>query len=928
MFRIGIWVAFLLCCMMFYTTHVTVKMLPLDNKPEFNVVVNLPEGTALPVTANLIQDLTDETLKLPEVTAIQTYAGTASPFNFNGLVRHYYLRDKPWEGDLQIQLLHKSKRKRSSHQIAVEAREKLTPIAKKYGALIQVVEMPPGPPVLQTMVAEIYGPDDATRRQVAKDVTEIFRKAESIVDVDNYMQAPHDTWSFVVNQQKAEYQNVTTEDVTKQLAMVMGGQKLGAVKVGREVEPPFLVVPAPLDVRSQFAQLGELPIQTRDNRLVPLSELGAFVRQPADPIIFHKDLRPMEYVTGEVAGRLAAPVYGMIEIADLLKDYKTPDGVTLSGHLVGPPADDFKSGFEWTGEWTVTYETFRDMGLAFAAALVLIYMLVVMEFGNFRLPGIIMAPIPLTLIGIIPGHWLFGAEFTATSMIGWIALAGIIVRNSILLVDFSKHAIADGMPVRTAVLEAARTRTRPIVITSLALIAGSASILTDPIFQGMAISLLFGAIVSTALTLIVIPIACNRAAGAFSATKRFDEMPEAALAGAATAAYAETPACAPVADKPGLVERMLGNGRGDAGSSTAAAGDATGGTRGGWLAPIGAAFAFIAEAVRHLLTTPADVSLPKANGLRGYLQGLWNFVKEALAHLLGLKPAGGGNGGGSSTPPAGGTPPSPAPSAPVSGGHGGAMTPAGSAAAPASAVAAASAEITPATVPVAVQAAVPEAAPSAAPPATVEPGRASAARDFAIAPAVASRLAAQSESNGADVLPAVLSVGGSAVAARVHQTVTTTAPATEADSLAISAASAAVAAAMTGRTVTTTPAIAATAVAAVAAPQLAAPSPQPDAAPLGDAQTDLFGIKGIGPVVAAQLAALGVTRIEQIATWKHADIVRMEEVLAFKGRIGRENWVGQAQAIMLGGAPHRKRSTTRSAAKRTSSVRKSKRKSR
>ena len=524
MFRIGIWAAFLACCALFYTQNVSVKMLPMDNKPEFNIVVNMPEGTALPVTANVMQQLAAKALDIPEVTALQSYAGTASPYNFNGLVRHYYLRTKPWQGDLQVQLLDKSERKRSSHLIAVDARERLTPIAKSLGARIEVVEMPPGPPVLQTVVAEVYGPDAATRRKVTHDLTEIFEKSESVGDVDNYLQAPHDTLVFTVNQVKADFQSVSIADISRQLSLVMGGARLGDAKLGHELEPRSIVLQAPLEVRADIARLGETPIRAQDNRLVPLSELGSFERQPQDQVVFHKDLRPLEYVTGEAVGRLAAPVYAMLEVSKLLKDYKTPDGVTIGGTLVGPPDDNNKSGFEWTGEWTVTYETFRDMGLAFAAAMVLIYMLVVLEFGNFRLPGIIMAPIPLTLIGIIPGHWLLGAEFTATSMIGWIALGGIIVRNSILLVDFSKHAILEGTPVREAVILACRARTRPIIITSLALMGGSASIITDPIFQGMAISLLFGAAVSTVLTLVVIPLACARAPGAFSmAGNAFDE---------------------------------------------------------------------------------------------------------------------------------------------------------------------------------------------------------------------------------------------------------------------------------------------------------------------------------------------------------------------------------------------------------------------
>ena len=514
-FKFFMWGALLLACSMFYFTSVAVKMLPLDNKPEFSVVINMPEGTALPTTANVAQMLGQKILTLPEVTAVQSYVGTSSPFNFNGLVRHYYLRRSPWQGDLQIQLLDKGDRDRSSHEIAVAAREMLTPIITEIGGRIEVVEMPPGPPVLQTVVAEIYGPDSETRRQVAQDLTGLFRKSDKLVDVDNYIQEPHDNWTFEVDQDKAEFRNVSTSDLNRQLSMIMGGFKLGNVKIGSELEPRNIIIQAPLHVRGQISKLGEVPIKTRDGKTVPLGDLGKFVRTPADPVIYHKDLRPIEYVTGEVGGRLAAPIYGMMDVSSLLDDYKTPDGVTLSGEIMGPPENSFQSGFEWTGEWTVTYETFRDMGLAFMGALILIYMLIVLEFGNFRMPGIIMAPIPLTLIGIIPGHWLLGAEFTATSMIGWIALAGIIVRNSILLVDFSRQAVLAGMDHRESVILAVRTRTRPILITQMTMIAGSIAIIFDPIFQGMAISLLFGAIVATGLTLIVIPLACYRAPGAY-----------------------------------------------------------------------------------------------------------------------------------------------------------------------------------------------------------------------------------------------------------------------------------------------------------------------------------------------------------------------------------------------------------------------------
>jgi len=571
-FRITIWTGLILACVMFYMQATVVKMLPLDNKPEFNVVVNMPDGTSLPQTANLIQQMTDKIRTLPEVTAVQTYAGTSSPFNFNGLVRHYYLRRQSWEGDIQIQLL--DKWDRSSHEVALAARELLRPLAKAAGARIQVVEMPPGPPVLQTMVAEIYGPDAQTRRQVASDITKIFEKAEGVVDVDNLMKEPHDVWTFEVDQKKAEFRNVSITSLNRQLSMVMGGYKLGDVKQGGELEPRFIILQAPLNVRGQISNLGEMPIMSRSNIMVPLGELGKFVKSKSDPIIFHKDLRAVEFVTGEVAGRLAAPVYGMLAVSKLLNDYKTPDGVVLeanalgfSGNLLGPPESTFKTGFEWTGEWTVTYETFRDMGLAFMAALIMIYMLIVLEFGNFRLPGIIMAPIPLTLLGIIPGPWLLGAEFTATSMIGWIALAGIIVRNSILLVDFSKQAVADGMDHREAVIQAVRTRTRPIIITQLTMIAGSLGIILDPIFQGMAISLLFGAIIATALTLVVIPLACYQAPGAYRSASDPDLTPNPPASsgsppGPTPASSASKPLMATqgskVAAKPGLLARLGG----------------------------------------------------------------------------------------------------------------------------------------------------------------------------------------------------------------------------------------------------------------------------------------------------------------------------------------------------------------------------------
>ncbi len=518
MFLYGLIAATFLACSLFYFNIVTVKMLPFDNKPEFNVVINMPEGTALPVTANVAQRLVSELKQIPEVTALQTYSGTSSPFNFNGMVRHYFLRKSSWQADIQVMLLDKDDRERSSHVIAEYARHLLTPVAKEMGARIQIVEMPPGPPVLQTVVAEIYGPTAEVRRQTARDMTKMFEQAKGIVDVDNYLSEPHEYWRFIVNTEKAVRRGISVDVINQNLAMAMGGYKLGDIKRRVVLEPTFIVLQLPLSVRSQISRLKNLPIMSSDGTLVPLVELGHFEKGIENEIIYHKDLRQIEYVTGEMEGRLGAPIYGMYGVEDQLEKYTTPDGVTMTGMpwgLIGPPEDDSQSGFEWSGEWTVTYETFRDMGAAFMVALVLIYGLIVWEFKNFTIAAVIMAPIPLTLIGIIPGHWILGAEFTATSMIGFIALAGIIVRNSILLVEFVNNEVAEGRDVVDAVIAAGQVRMRPIFITALTLMAGAAAILSDPIFQGMAAGLLFGTGVATILTLIVIPLGCISAGKQF-----------------------------------------------------------------------------------------------------------------------------------------------------------------------------------------------------------------------------------------------------------------------------------------------------------------------------------------------------------------------------------------------------------------------------
>jgi multidrug efflux pump subunit AcrB len=515
-------------CVMFYTKSVPVKMLPFDNKPEFSVIVNMPDGTAMPDTANVVMALAEAARKIPEVTAVTTYAGTAQPFNFNGMVRHYYLRQRPWEGDLLVMLKDKHERERGSHEIAVAARHLLKPIADKMGARIAVVEMPPGPPVLQTVVAEVYGPDAATRRHVARDLTNMFDHTKNVVDVDNYMADPYEYWHFVVDTEKAVRRGISVDTINSSLAMAMGGYKLGDIKRGTVLEPTYIVMQVPLAIRSQVARLGDLPIPANDGRMVPLSELGEFRKGYEEPIRYSKDLKPIEYVVAEMEGRLGAPIYGMLDIEDKVKQYTTPAGnhmETMPKTILGKPGDwtfigtraapDEKAGYEWTGEWTVTYETFRDMGGAFIAALVLIYGLIVWEFRNFALAGLIMAPIPFTLMGIIPGHWLLGKEFTATSMIGMIALGGIIVRQSILIVDFVKNEVARGKDVTEAAVHGVELRMRPIIITTLAVMGGSFAILGDPIFNGMAISLFFGQGIATTMALLIIPLGC------ISARKQF-----------------------------------------------------------------------------------------------------------------------------------------------------------------------------------------------------------------------------------------------------------------------------------------------------------------------------------------------------------------------------------------------------------------------
>ncbi len=505
---LAIIVAMLGAVAMFPLEMVAFKMLPYDNKSELQVVIDMPEGTDLFATANLAHRLGDALKTVPEVTAFQTYVGTSSPFNFNGLVRHYFMRQQPWQADIAVELVDKELRERSSHDIAMAVRSLLTPIGAAHHARLTIAEAPPGPPVLAPVVVELYGPTAEIRREVARHIMQVMERTPHMADVNTYMEGPYDRIEFHVDRQRAKLFGVSVEEINRELAMATGGFEVGALQQTHNLEQAVIVLQVPLATRVNLGNLLLLPVRNQNGSTTPLSELGRFEPQRVDPPIYHKDLRPVEYVTGDVIGRLGAPLYGMLAVDSALKNYVTPDGKTISGYYFARTDDTNVSGFKWDGEWQVTYVTFRDMGIAFMAALVLIYILVVAEFRSFLLPLVVMAPIPLTMIGIVPGHWLLGADFTATSMIGFIALAGIIVRNSILLVEFARERVSEGMSVQDAVILAGRVRLRPIMITALALVIGSMVLLTDPIFQGMAASLLFGSLVATFLTLVVIPMGC------------------------------------------------------------------------------------------------------------------------------------------------------------------------------------------------------------------------------------------------------------------------------------------------------------------------------------------------------------------------------------------------------------------------------------
>ncbi|MEZ5922255.1 MAG: efflux RND transporter permease subunit [Parvularculaceae bacterium] len=505
-FLIAVGVATVLACSLFATKTVRVKLLPFDNKSELDIVVDLPEGASLEATERVLAEAAGTALDIPEVVYADAYAGTAAPFNFNGLVRHYFLRQNPELGEVQLTLTPKTERKRASHKVALDLRTRLSAIKTPEGTSIKVVEVPPGPPVIATLLAEVYGPDSKTRRAVAEKVREAYKSVPYIVDIDDSYGVPRPTRRLTIDREQLEFFGLSESDVMASIAASFQGDVVGYSHRGEGRNPIEIAVRLPEKWRTWSQNLKAIPVaRSSGGRLVELGEIVKATDEPAAYPIFRHNGRYAELVLAELAGAYEAPIYGMLDVGEAVKKADWGDVEKPDISFYGQPIDESKPTLLWDGEWEITYVTFRDMGAAFAVALLAIYILVVGQFKSFKLPLIILTPVPLTLVGIVIGHIIFNAPFTATSMIGFIALAGIIVRNSILLVDFINHSKGDDRPLRKILLEAGAIRFKPILLTAIAAMIGAAVILADPIFQGLAISLLFGLASSTLLTVLVIP---------------------------------------------------------------------------------------------------------------------------------------------------------------------------------------------------------------------------------------------------------------------------------------------------------------------------------------------------------------------------------------------------------------------------------------
>ena len=508
-FLIVVGLATMVVCLLFATKAVTVKLLPFDNKSEMAVVVDLPEGATLEDTERTLFSIASVARQLPEIRSIETYAGTPAPFNFNGLVRHYYIRELPELGELHLNLAPRSERSRASHTIALDLRERLKKLALPAGTVARLVEVPPGPPVLATLLAEVYGPDSQSRRAIVAELKKIFASIPYIVDIDDSIGEPRPRLRISIDQDRLEFFGVEQRDVYDTIQALFGGTTVGYSHRGEGRNPIEIVVRLPKRELSWNELLASTPVPANsvpgNKTVVELGDVVRVSKESGSPAIFRRDGRFADMVMAELAGAYEAPIYGILDVNNKVEAHNWGALSKPAIRFHGQPEDESKPALLWDGEWEITYVTFRDMGAAFMVAIVGIYILVVAQFGSFRLPLVILTPIPLTLIGIVLGHWLFGAPFTATSMIGFIALAGIIVRNSILLVDFIRHGAGQGKTLRNVLLEAGAVRFKPILLTALAAMIGAATILLDPIFQGLAISLLFGLASSTLLTVLVIP---------------------------------------------------------------------------------------------------------------------------------------------------------------------------------------------------------------------------------------------------------------------------------------------------------------------------------------------------------------------------------------------------------------------------------------
>jgi multidrug efflux pump subunit AcrB len=505
-FLIGVVLLLLLVLAMPLLKIVHVKMLPFDNKSEFQIIVDMPEGTTLEHTARVARELARRAAQEPEVVNYQVYAGTAAPYNFNGLVRHYFLRSAPHEADVQVNLLPKGERKAQSHEIAKRVREALQPIADRHGVRMKVAEIPPGPPVYQTLMAEVYGPDYSQQIEVARQIREAFEGTLGVVDVDWTVEDEQPQFRFVVDKEKAALNGVGADQIAQTLRLALDGAAVGLAHQPKEKEDVPIVVEVRRASRSSLTDLASIRVASAGGTLVPLSELTQIEEGVIEKAIYHKNLKRVVYVTGDVAGSEESPVYAILKLTEELGKIQAPGGYSIERYATSLPFLTDRVSMKWDGEWHITYEVFRDLGFAFAVVLVLIYVIVVAWFQSFRVPLVIMAPIPLTLVGILPAHAMMGAFFTATSIIGFIAGAGIIVRNSIILVDFIELRRKQGMPLAEAVVDAGAVRFRPMLLTAAAVVVGASVILFDPIFQGLALSLMAGEVASTLLSRMAVPV--------------------------------------------------------------------------------------------------------------------------------------------------------------------------------------------------------------------------------------------------------------------------------------------------------------------------------------------------------------------------------------------------------------------------------------